>query len=108
MPTDRALPFLPPEEQGAFLDSSATETEAALMAAESVKRLGNDLVERSRDAGLPVPVPVPPSVSLGVGHEGAGGSPPQPIAAAALPDAFFSIAAAKKFNPILCSNLSRA
>jgi hypothetical protein len=105
MPPDRALPFLLPEEQAGFLDSSATE--AGLMA-ESVKRLGSDLVERSRDAGLPVPVPVPPSVTLGVGREGACGSPPQPNAAAALPDAFFSIAAVKKFNPILCSNFSRA
>jgi len=102
MPPDRALPFLPPEEQGAFLDSSATE---AALVAESVKRLGSDLVERSRDAALPVPVP--PSVTLGVGRDGAGGSPPQPIAAAALPDAFFSIAAVKKYNPILCSNFSR-
>jgi hypothetical protein len=83
---DLLMPPLLAPEQVRFLVCSGMEV--GLMGA-SEKRLGRDLVESSREAGLP------PSLTLVVRGEGDWGSPhgPHPIAAAAPPDAvFFSIA----------------
>uniref|UniRef100_A0A0A9CMB7 Uncharacterized protein n=1 Tax=Arundo donax TaxID=35708 RepID=A0A0A9CMB7_ARUDO len=89
------LPFLAPE-QGGFLDCSVMEV--GLMGISVEKRFGRDLVESSRQDGLP---PLPRPVSLVVGGEAARGSP-QPIAAPAPPPdfLFFSIATKNRNPPI--------
>jgi hypothetical protein len=100
--TSVPVPFLGPK-QGGVLDCSPMES--GLMGASVEKRLGSDLVERSREGGLP---PLPRLATLlagGVGGWGPRESPRliglAPSAAAAPPDTFsFSIAA-----KILRSNL---
>jgi hypothetical protein len=66
--------------------------EVGLMGASAEKRPGSDLVESSREAGLP------PSATLVAGGKDDWGSP-HPIAAAAPPDVVFFSMAVK--NPIL-------